>query len=118
MTMSPNIGGGSWIPTTEAFAARLALVRREMGWNLREASIECGLATNAWARYEEGNAPRNLIDVVEKISDRTGVDRYWLTFGTAATPPTPGGGQHFLFKEPAQPTGYTHGYEVCGAAAA
>ncbi len=86
MSMSPNISGGAWIPTTATFAARLALVRHRMGWNLKEAATECGLAMNAWARFEDGIAPRNLIETVDKISARTGVDRFWLTFGE----PNPG----------------------------
>lgn len=71
----------SWVPSTESYGARLALVRWKMGWNLREAERECGLSQNTWGGYEEGREPRKLIEVSDKIAIRTGVDRMWLLTG-------------------------------------
>lgn len=75
-----------WIPDEHTFGARLALLRRQMRWNVAEASTECGLPLNSWRRYEGGNRPRDLVDVVSKISSRTGVDRMWLMFGERPDP--------------------------------
>ena len=78
--------GTHWIPDTDTFAARLALVRREMGWNIREAERECGISQNLWSNWEAGSAPRDQIKVSEKISKRTGVDLVWLMLGAQRQP--------------------------------
>ena len=69
------------IPTDATFAARLALVRNDMQWNLKEAAIECGFQMNAWANWEAGRQPRSYQDVCEQISKRTGIDLVWLMMG-------------------------------------
>lgn len=71
----------NWIPDTDEFAARLALVRWRMGWNLKEASLACGLSVNAWSGWENGHQPRNFLSAIDAIVKRTGVDRMWLMFG-------------------------------------
>jgi len=71
----------NWIPSTSTFGARLALVRWKMGWNLKEASLACGLTQNSWQQWEAGSMPRNLVDAVGKIATHTGVNRNWLMFG-------------------------------------
>lgn len=71
----------NWIPDTDAFAARLALVRWHMGWNLKEASLACGLSVNAWSGWENGHQPRNFLAAIDAVVKRTGVDRMWLMFG-------------------------------------
>lgn len=88
-----------WVPNTEQFGTRLAMIRHEMGWNLKEAAVECGLSMNAWARYEDGMSPRNLIQVVGLISARTGVDRTWLTFGESESPRPPRRPEGFLLPD-------------------
>jgi hypothetical protein len=71
-----------WIPDTTTFAARLALIRREMRWNLKEASAECGLPSmNSWGNWEAGSMPRNYMDAVDLIVKRTRVNRMWLMMG-------------------------------------
>lgn len=85
METSPTVAR-DWVPDLESFAARMALVRHAMGWNLKEAAVKCGLAVNAWARYEEGMRPRDLVNVVEKIATATGVHRSWLAFGYVEPP--------------------------------
>lgn len=70
-----------WIPQTQSLAARFALVRREMGWNLTEAAQQCHLQAGAWARIEQGMRPRDLLETVEKVVTRTGVSRFWLLTG-------------------------------------
>ena len=72
----------TWIPRTDDFGARLALVRWKMGWNLKEAALACGLSPQSWREWEmQGRAPRNQVEVSEKISERTGVDDYWILTG-------------------------------------
>jgi len=71
-----------WIPRDNTFGARLALLRQRFGWNLKEASLNCGLPQNAWLEWEsKGRVPRNLPDVALQISKYTDVDDYWLMTG-------------------------------------
>lgn len=68
-----------WIPDDSTFGARLALVRWRMGWNVKEAAAECGIAAATWRLWEvSGSLPHNLIVRARKISDRTGCDLAWL----------------------------------------
>lgn len=72
----------AWIPGDDEFGARLALVRWRMGWNAKEAALACDLPQNSWRGWEvAGHLPRNVVEVVAKISARTGVDEYWLLTG-------------------------------------
>ena len=41
-----------WIPSTSDFAARLVLVRHQMGWNLKEAALACGVKAQSWREWE------------------------------------------------------------------
>lgn len=98
--MRPTVVPDSWIPDGGSLGARLALVRHSMNWNLKQAANECRLAMNAWARYEQGIQPRDLLGTVDKIVARTGVDRMWLLTGDAPPetrksphPDGPDGGQ-------------------------
>ena len=79
-----------WVPRDDTFGARLALVRQRFGWNLKEASLACGLPQNSWLEWESnGRVPRDLAEVVERISRRTGADDYWLLTGkTVGDPPS------------------------------
>ena len=84
-----------WIPRDDTFGARLALVRQRFGWNLKEASLACGLPQNAWLEWEsKGRVPRNFAQVAEQISDATGADDYWLMTGRTREdlPSGPNGG--------------------------
>lgn len=85
-----------WIPRDDTFGARLALVRQRFGWNLKEASLACGLPQNAWLEWEsKGRVPRNIAEIALKISEHTDVDDYWLMTGKkpddVPTGPRPGG---------------------------
>lgn len=70
-----------WIPEL-TFAARLALVRHRMGWNIKEAALACGLKPQSWRGWElERRLPHNIVLVAETICIRSGVSRDWLLFG-------------------------------------
>jgi hypothetical protein len=72
----------TWIPSTSTFGARLALVRWRMTWNIAEAAAACGLNESNWRGWElDGRSPRGLNDVADRISEATGVDKYWLIDG-------------------------------------
>lgn len=72
----------SWVPSDAEFGARLALVRQKFAWNIKEAALACNLSSTSWREWElVGRAPRNLVEVVERIVLRTGVDEYWLLTG-------------------------------------
>ena len=72
-----------WVPTDEAFGARLALVRQRMSWgNVKEAALACGLPVESWRTWERDNVrPRDLGTAARKIADRTGCDFFWLATG-------------------------------------
>ncbi|GAB2906745.1 hypothetical protein GCM10027047_01200 [Rhodococcus aerolatus] len=82
---------GRWVPTTETFGARLALVRHRMGWNAKEAALACGISQGSWREWElKGRLPRGFAATAAAIAERTGVDDYWLM--TGRTNPRPDGG--------------------------
>lgn len=68
-----------WIPTDHEFGMRLAMVRRQMGWNMKQAAAECGIAAATWRLWEDqGASPHDLIAKGRKIAQRTGCDLSWL----------------------------------------
>lgn len=76
----------SWKPDTSAFGARLALIRWQMNYNLKEAAVECGFPPATWSAWEiNGSMPRDLAAVTAQIAERTGVDRLWLMLGEDAS---------------------------------
>ncbi len=81
-----------WIPQAGSFAARLALLRHQMGWsNVKEAALACGLPIESWRSWEkDGRQPRNLLRVVSTISTVSGVDYYWLLDGSVMPNATTG----------------------------
>jgi transcriptional regulator with XRE-family HTH domain len=66
----------------DQFRYRLLLARLHAG-NLttREAAERCGVNYVSWSNWERGMKPRDLVDVVERVSEGLGVDRDWLLFG-------------------------------------
>ena len=70
-----------WIPSVDNFGSRLALIRHRMGWNVKEAARECGVAAATWRLWEEGGSPRNIITIAMGIASRTGCDYLWLVHG-------------------------------------
>ena len=83
-----------WIPSTSDFAARLVLVRHEMGWNLKEAALACGAKPQSWREWElESRKPRDYEKVCRQIAERSGCNLVWLMTGiTPPTGPEDGGG--------------------------
>jgi len=75
------------VPTADTFGARLALVRQRMGWgNVKEAALACGAPVESWRNWErDGARPRNIVDIAERIAERTGCDFYWLLTGPRST---------------------------------
>lgn len=76
----------------DTFAARLMLARVHAGYQtIDEASAKCGLNRQSWSNWEKGMKPRDLLDVVNAISEGLGVDRDWLLFGGPLATPEPAG---------------------------
>ena len=75
-----------WVPDpSHDFGQRLALVRQHFGWNVTEAARECGLDPASWTAWEtEGRMPRRLVDVCERIANRSRCQFYWLLTGKEA----------------------------------
>ena len=101
-----------WIPDTTGFPVRLMLVRHQMGWNLKEAALACGLPPQCWRHWElQGRRPRDYESLCKQIAKHTGCDLLWLMSGepgdgaTAAPIATIRGRSSPAF----QPTGW---YEV------
>lgn len=74
----------TWIPT-DTFAARLTLVRKELGLNGKDFAERVGYDAGTLNNWEWGRMPRDLAGVVNAISEATGVDRAWLMWGEAAS---------------------------------
>ena len=71
-----------WIPSTDDFAARLVLIRHEMGWNLKEAALACGIRAQSWREWElEHRKPRDYERVCHQIAEHSGCNRVWLMTG-------------------------------------
>ena len=72
----------SFVPRTNSFGARLALIRWQMGWNMKEAALACGFSQQSWRGWElQGHDPRGFAEVAERIAKRTGIDEYWILTG-------------------------------------
>ena len=76
-----------WVPSAAAFAARLALIRNKLGWNVKEAATSCDLPPQSWRNWEDGTRPQDYAQVCQRIATRTGVSLTWLAWG-----PEEGGG--------------------------
>lgn len=82
MTASITDKTVSWVPSDDTFGMRISMVRHRMDWNSKEAAIACGFSPGAWREWEVfERQPRNLVEVAERIAERTGVDHYWLLTG-------------------------------------
>ena len=68
---------------SQDFGARLALVRQQAGWtNIRLAAIVCNLDAGSWRAWEtQHRMPRNIVEVCEKVADRSGCSLIWLMTG-------------------------------------
>jgi hypothetical protein len=68
----------TWVPTL-TFAAKLALIRHKMGWNIKQAAIACGLPPQSWRGWElQGRLPHDIRATARRISMRTQCDYDWL----------------------------------------
>lgn len=70
-----------WTVDDSTFAARLALVRHRMGWNVKEAAREVGVPAASWRSWEEGANPHRKVEIAEQIAERVGCDYGWLLVG-------------------------------------
>lgn len=72
----------NWRVDASTFGARLALIRWQMGWNMKEAAIGCGLPAQSWRTWEiDGTTPRDIVAIAKQISERTRCDYLWLLIG-------------------------------------
>lgn len=66
----------------DTFSNRLILARVHAGWlTVKDAAERCGLNYGSWSNWERGARPRDLLDVVGKISEGLRIDEEWLLFG-------------------------------------
>jgi transcriptional regulator with XRE-family HTH domain len=84
----------AWVPA-DTLAARLILVRHQLGLSQREAAEQAGVGFGAWQSWESGRAPRNAVTVLAQVADRLRLRRDWLLFGGPLVPsgPAPGDGR-------------------------
>jgi len=66
---------------TDRFGVRLAMIRAERQWNIKEAGIACGVNEISWARWEHGGSPTNYEAVCRRIADIAGYSLAWLKAG-------------------------------------
>lgn len=71
-----------WVHSDDTFAARLALVRHRMGWNVKEAARAAGVPGASWRLWEiDGANPRDKVATGKKIAAASGCDYLWLVHG-------------------------------------
>ncbi len=85
-----NHSAGAWIPG-DTLAARVVLVRRELGISQREAASTSGLTYGEWQSIEDGRSARDLPSKVARICLAFGVDRDWLMWGGPLAVKAPSG---------------------------
>lgn len=74
----------------DTFAARLVLARMHAGnMTIQDAAERCGLINQSWSNWEKGMKPRDLLEVVQAISEGLGIDQNWLLFGGPLAKPEP-----------------------------
>ncbi len=81
-----------WSPDLADFGTRLWATRRRLRWNRKRLSIAVGIPAGTLGQWERGEkSPRNMPEVVQAISDATGVDRDWLMWGETSRDSGPDG---------------------------
>ncbi|SIG06991.1 Uncharacterised protein [Mycobacteroides abscessus subsp. abscessus] len=76
-----------WIPDLSTFSSRLAAIRHQMGWNIKEAAVACAIRPSSWREWElSGRRPRGYQEICEEIAKHTGVDYVWLMTGQDRRP--------------------------------
>jgi len=74
----------------DTLAARLILLRREMGWrSQRDAAEATGVPFGTWQGMETGRDTRGLNRHITKIAEASGYDRDWLMWGGPLHPLDP-----------------------------
>jgi transcriptional regulator with XRE-family HTH domain len=67
------------------------LARMHAGYQtIDDAAAKCGLTRQNWSNWEKGMKPRDLVEVVQAISDGLDIDRDWLLFGGPLSKPASG----------------------------
>lgn len=67
---------------TDTFGRRLMLARDHAGnLSIRDAADLCGIGRGAWTNWERGARPIDMLEIVEVISEKLGIDRDWLLWG-------------------------------------
>lgn len=69
-----------WVPS-DTFGKRLRAVRAELHMNGKQFAALVGISNAQISAWENGTTPRNLAEIVWRISSTTGVDREWLMYG-------------------------------------
>jgi transcriptional regulator with XRE-family HTH domain len=72
-----------WVPSTESFGARLALVRNHLGLNVAKAAELAGEDDSNWQNWERGVKPRDMVEKARKISEALGCNFLWLLTGSS-----------------------------------
>jgi transcriptional regulator with XRE-family HTH domain len=74
----------TWIPP-DNFADRLLRARKARQLTVAQAAARAGVSAATWSTWERGAHPRDLLDVVRRVSGGLDVDRDWLVWGATAT---------------------------------
>lgn len=69
-----------WIPD-DSFGFRLRWIRHEKRLSSRELASLINVSNQAILDWERGASPKNMQDIVLKISEHTDVDPVWLMWG-------------------------------------
>lgn len=72
----------SWVPP-DTFADRLLRVRKARKLTVDKAASSAGVSAATWSTWERGAHPRDLLDVVQRVSEGLDVSRDWLLWGAA-----------------------------------
>lgn len=70
----------------DTLAARLLLLRHELGMSRKEAAALSGVPIGTWQGMEEGRNSRGLPWHINKIAQVFGYDRDWLLWGGPLAP--------------------------------
>lgn len=65
----------------DTLAARLRLLRGEIGLSRRDAAMRSGVPLGTWQGMEEGRDSRKLPLQLTRIANTFGYDRDWLVWG-------------------------------------
>ncbi len=90
MTTMTSAHQEAWVPR-QTFGIRLILIRRELGFTVKQAAERCGIHYATWSTWENGAKPADLVRAVTDIANALGVDRDWLMWGQTQNAPRPDG---------------------------